>query len=58
LVIHLLAEIGHHPVAVEFGVEFITHLDQQRHVLVTAKTGVQAELGCNRFGVGGIVLLK
>ena len=58
LIVHLLPQIGYHPVAVRFGVNLIAHLDQQRHVLVTAKTGIQAKLGCDRFGIGGIVLFK
>lgn len=44
--------------AVRSGVHLIAHLDQQRPILVAAQTGIQAELGCDRFEVGGIVLLK
>jgi hypothetical protein len=36
----------------------MAHLDQQGEVLVGGKTGIQAELGIDWFGVGGIVLFK
>ncbi len=57
-VVYLLLEIGHGLVAVGFGIEIVAHLDEQSHVLIRAETCIQAELCFNRFGVGGIVLLK
>ncbi len=57
-VVYLLLEIRHNRVAVGFGVDFVPQLDEQGHVLIGAKACIQAKLGFDRFGVGGIVLLK
>ncbi len=56
--VYLPREIRHDLVAVGFGVDFVPHLDEQRHVLIGAEACIQAELCLDRVGVGGIVLLK
>jgi hypothetical protein len=45
-------------VAVGFGVQVVAHFDEQGDVLIGAEASIQAHLRFNRFGVGGIVLLK
>jgi len=57
LVIHLLSQISHHPVAVRLGVNFVAHLDEPGDILPGAKAGIQPEDGLDRGKVGRILLL-
>ncbi len=54
-VVYLPFESSHDLVAMGFGVEFISHLDEQCHVLIRAEACIQAQLYFDRFRVGGIV---
>ena len=54
----LAAEIADDGVVVRFCVDLVAHLDQQGHVFVGTKTGIQPKLHLRRAGIGGILLLE
>ncbi len=51
-------EPGCQPIAVWFGVYFVSHFDQQRHVLSHAKPGIQAEVSVNRASIRPVLCLE